>query len=271
VLIVKAPVVLLEEAKYLLKLCNCALLATVPSEKQHAKAISDVFGFNLLTYDPPGSYTPSTLTFSLDFESSPIPPEKGFVLLYTSGTTGRPKGVLHSRSSAHAGLKSQVESFGLSGTDTWLHHSPVHWGAGCTLLVASVISRACLELCSTQFSTGWLLTRLQDGDVTCMYLPPSHLDALADKIGGEQRTWIRSQYEAVLSGIRKLRILCSGGVRISPSTQAIWKDLRGGKPLVVVYAMTEFLSLVAITDWRADKIPPEVSRILICGIKVKGK
>ncbi|KAK2752869.1 hypothetical protein FQN54_008022 [Arachnomyces sp. PD_36] len=251
-----SPVVLLEEAEYLLKICGCALLVTVPTEERQAKIISDTFGFNLLAYDPVDPRAPSTVSFSLDSESPGVPPEKGFILLYTSGTTGRPKGVLHSRSAAHIGLQSQVESFGLTGSDTWLHHHPVHWGAGCTLSVVVIISHACLEFCSAQFSTDWLLTRLQDGDATCLYLPPFDLDALANKIDDWQRAQTQSQEKIFLSGIRNLRILCSGGVRVSPAIQAVWRDIRGGKPLVVVYAMTELLSLASITDWRDDKILP---------------
>ena len=181
-------------------------------------------------------------------------------MFQTSGTTGKPKGVLYTREAATIGLRSQIQSFGLSSTDVGFQSSPLHWGAGFTLSMITIISGACLELRGPNFSPAWLIDRLGAGGITFIYVPPFILDEIADSLTEAKNSRSVVQSEAALKGIRHIRVLCTGAMRIKSSTLLAWKSLRGGKPPMAVYAMTESMSLVASTDWDSDHIPPQVSR-----------
>jgi cyclohexanecarboxylate-CoA ligase len=70
---------------------------------------------------------PGTLSFERDFlagaQSDPdeltgreLPPDDPYLILFTSGTTGDPKGALHSQNTLHAGIRAYRDALGLDGT-----------------------------------------------------------------------------------------------------------------------------------------------------------
>lgn len=248
-----APGILPEEADYIFKRCNTVILASGSVTLPQAQAISDFTNVPLFTVDFSRHQRPASLSFQLDTTGPQIHKEKAFVVFQSSGTTGKPKGVLYSREAATIGLRSQIDSFGLSSADLWLQTSPLHWGAGFTLAMITIISGACLEFRGPGFGSQWLVGRLGAGGVTFVYIPPFLLDEIAGMLA-------ETRDEGALRGIRELRLLCTGAMRVRSSTISVWKGLRGGTPPMVVYAMSESISLVATTDYRSDVIPPEVSQ-----------
>jgi acyl-CoA synthetase (AMP-forming)/AMP-acid ligase II len=196
----------------------------------------------------------------LDTETSEVNPKKAFVLLQTSGTSGKPKGVLYTREAAIIGLRSQAETFNLSSADTWLQTSPLHWGAGFTLAMITLFSGGCVEFRKPDFNARWLVDRLGAGGITFVYIAPFLLDEIADMLAESRSPCSDSNTQAALRGIREVRVLCTGAMRVNPLTLSTWKGLRGGKPPMVVYAMTESISLVATTDWKSDTVVPQVSQ-----------
>ena len=69
-----------------------------------------------------------------------IEPGHASTLLYTSGTTGKPKGVLFRHHSTGAAARHFIELLGISGDDTIMAVTPLFhgnaWGAACTALEA---------------------------------------------------------------------------------------------------------------------------------------
>jgi acyl-CoA synthetase (AMP-forming)/AMP-acid ligase II len=70
----------------------------------------------------------------------PLGPADGSTLLYTSGTTGQPKGVLFRHHSTGAAARHFIELLGIGADDTILAVTPLFhgnaWGATCTALEA---------------------------------------------------------------------------------------------------------------------------------------
>ncbi|KAE8367661.1 hypothetical protein BDV27DRAFT_154806 [Aspergillus caelatus] len=258
VIVPLSPGVLVEEAKYFLELCNATLLAAGIADVQHAQAISDQVGVQCFTFDPMQCLLKEDPTFVLgsDDPCMSISMEKGFILLYTSGTTGPPKGVLHSRRGAVAGFRSLMSHMGMSPQDTWLLHSPVHWMGGVWQLFITVSAGACVEFCTSVFNPNWLMERLSAGDVSCMVMTPILLDTMEEKLHAARKAWPSSRHEAVMAGLRGLRILATGSMPVGPIRRAVWKNFRGGKPIVDLYGMTEELAMVARTSWEPDDATP---------------
>ena len=262
----KAPHVLPEEAKYFLQLCDSVLLTTVPDLAEQAQLISNTVGTKIFTFDHTLSQIPSKPVYKLDSEGSMINPEKGMVLLYTSGSTGPPKGVLHSRKGVAVAVKSNTKLLRMTPNDTCLHNAPVHWMGGFSLIFFTLFAGACTEFCKAFFNPSWLLERLRSPGATCLYMPPSLLDIMAKKLAVVKSTCSQSHYEEVLGGLRGLRLLLSGAMNIGQRQRTFWADIRGGRPLGEIYSMTEILSLVAFTDWDSHTDIPPVSLIFASGI-----
>ncbi|OQE10074.1 hypothetical protein PENFLA_c095G07633 [Penicillium flavigenum] len=243
------PRVLPEEAKYFLSVCNASLLASSPTATDHAQSISTVTSTPTYTYTPPTTCQPA---FTLSSNTQECNPEKGFVLLYTSGTTGPPKGVLYSRRSAAIGLRTKAEQLGLTPNDLWLHHMPAHWGAGFDFFTTCVYAGTCVEFCNAVYTSDWFWGRIKKGDVTCMFASPSVLDGLLESLGKRSG----EEYEAGVEGLRGLKLLASGAMRVSDRAKAVWRELRGDRPLVVLYSATEVAGLISTTHWEDGEDVP---------------
>ncbi|KAJ5114935.1 hypothetical protein NUU61_000694, partial [Penicillium alfredii] len=266
-----SPRVLPEEAQYFLSTCNAVLLATTPENAEQAQAISRASSVPVFTFRPSRSRERAQSEEGIDTDAfqpqfysrhdatSTIPGDNGFVLLYTSGTTGPPKGVLHTRDSAHKlhppTRASHSKEVSQTMSETWLHHQPVHWGGGFMSMMKCLLMGTCLEFCGGVFSPAWLLDRLQDPrrpPVTGLFLSPPLLDAVASDLEG-LRLNAPDRYEGALEGIRGLRALSSGAMQVNPRQREVWASLRGGKPLMVLYGLTENFGIVAMTGWRGSE------------------
>ncbi len=76
----------------------------------------------------PGSHTPYRALLGQPPDAAPLPaldPDSVRMVFYTSGTTGRPKGVLHSHNSIHALISQIREAWMVNPGDTFLVPSPI--------------------------------------------------------------------------------------------------------------------------------------------------
>jgi acyl-CoA synthetase (AMP-forming)/AMP-acid ligase II len=150
-----------EEARYFLGACNAVLLTSSQEAAEHGESLSTSLGIDLFTFSPSPATEYANAQFTLMHESSkdpsktPYNPTRGFALLYTSGTTGPPKGALYTCNSLVLGTQSYLDRLSLSTTDTWLHQMPAHWKGGFDFILAAAYTGACLEFCSSVFSPTW--------------------------------------------------------------------------------------------------------------------
>lgn len=86
------------------------------------------------------------------------------LVVFTSGTTGRPKGVVHRRAIIHEFARLIADYYEITDDDLVLHHLSVHHGAGAYVsFFPFLISGACIEFRSGSFSAPWTWDRWRRG------------------------------------------------------------------------------------------------------------
>ena len=170
---------------------------------------------------------------------SPLPvvnPERGAMLLYTSGTTGKPKGVLCTHAIFAAQLASVVQAWEWSARDRILHVLPLHHLHGVlNALSAALWSGASCELLP-RFDAERVFARIAEARGLSLFMAVptvyARLLALWEQADAPQRA-------AFSSGCRALRLMVSGSAALPIALFERWRAL-SGHSLLERYGMTEF-------------------------------
>jgi len=160
---------------------------------------------------------------------APVDPEAALGLLYTSGTTGRPKGALLSRRAFRASARASAALLGVQPGDCWLVCLPLQHVAGLSLLTRSVLHGTSLLL--------------HDG------FDPERVSDAVDREGIAGVSLVPSMLARVLDAradrpppSRLRRILLGGAAAPAP---LLARAAEAGFPVAPTYGLTEATSQVA--------------------------
>lgn len=111
-------------------------------------------------------------------ELAPVHEWDTFTIPYTSGTTGKPKGVLVSHRSRILQFYGMASEYGCySPDDRFLGFAPLCHGAGLAFSIAAIYLGGQLELLS-RFDPEEVLRRLDEGAATGVFMVPTHFHAI---------------------------------------------------------------------------------------------
>lgn len=184
--------------------------------------------------------TPSTLTATA--ELAVVGPDDHALLMYTSGTTGKPKGVVHSQSSLLAGGWTTAVAHGLSGDDRGFCVLPIyHINGLCVTVMGALVSGGSLVMVS-KFSASNFWTQIAEGEATWFSVVPtiiSHLlHGATDPHAGTRLRFGRSASSA-----------------LAVETQSAFED-RFGVPIIETMGLTETAAQIL-----SNPLPPGVRKI----------
>jgi malonyl-CoA/methylmalonyl-CoA synthetase len=194
------------------------------------------------------------------------------MIVYTSGTTGRPKGVVTTHANIRAQVESLVEAWGWTEADRTLLVLPLHHAHGIVNVVACCLwSGATCEMLS-KFDADRTWEVLASGRLTLfMAVPTIYLRLIAafDAAPPERRS-------AMGAACRKLRLMVSGSAALPVPTLERWREITG-HTLLERYGMTEIgmaLSNPLVGERRPGFVGRPLPRVevrLVDGeIEVKG-
>jgi malonyl-CoA/methylmalonyl-CoA synthetase len=156
------------------------------------------------------------------------------MILYTSGTTSRPKGAV----TTHANLRAQMESlkraWEWSRDDRILHVLPLHHTHGIVnVLLCALWAGAVCEM-HPGFDARRVWERIGAGGLTLfMAVPTIYVKLIAE--------WMRAaagERERLSTACRALRLMVSGSAALPVSTFEAWREI-SGHALLERYGMTE--------------------------------
>ena len=207
------------------------------------------------------------------FASDDVDPDRMSVLLFTSGTTGNPKGVMLSQRNITANIMDTCRIAHILPTDKTLSILPIHHTYECTFGMLLVLYRGA----STAFCEGlkYITKNMEEAHNTVFIAVPLVLEMIYDKIwkqakkqgsDGKLRKAIkannkmkafgidlsRTLFKQVYAGLGgKLRMIITGAAALYPNVFRGFEDL--GITVLQGYGLTECTPLVAGTPESAKE------------------
>jgi malonyl-CoA/methylmalonyl-CoA synthetase len=159
-----------------------------------------------------------------DFADPPHAPDDLAAILYTSGTTGRSKGVMLSRENLASNAEALVGLWRFTDGDVLLHALPVFHTHGLFVATNCVIYSGARMIFHRAFQPSVVLAALP-GATVMMGVPTFYTRLLSDP--GLTR-----------DATEHVRLFISGSAPLSPATHAEWRE-RTGHAILERYGMTE--------------------------------
>lgn len=125
-----------------------------------------------------------------------VHPNDPVAIMYTGGTTGEPKGVVHTQKSLQSILYSQIVEFEISRRGKMLHVAPLPHAGGFMLL--SGLLRGNTQVIERSFSPTEFVQRIEETGSTFSFLVPTMIYALLEEVPGERIA--KSSLETILYG-----------------------------------------------------------------------
>src|SRR6185436_5952735 len=168
-------------------------------------------------------------------------------LLYTSGSTGSPKGVMHSHRSLATVVRSIARYLGTTGEDVVLSVLPLSFGYGLTQLLPTFLAGGTLVLERSFAFPQVTLQLLAAERCTGFAMVPTIATMLL-------------QNDLSRFDLSALRYLTNAGAGIAPE---LLRDLRSRLPWVRIFPMygqTECMRATFLPPEEVDRIPASVGR-----------
>jgi malonyl-CoA/methylmalonyl-CoA synthetase len=201
----------------------------------------------------------------LDGPAYPLPaldPDRRAMILYTSGTTSRPKGVVTTHGSIEAQVRTLVDAWGWTCDDRILLVLPLHHVHGIINVLACALWAGATCDMLPKFDADETWRRIAGGDLTLFMAVPtiySRLIAAWDAARAEDRA-------AMAAGCRRVRLMVSGSAALPVGVLERWRAI-SGHDLLERYGMTE-IGMALSNPLRGKRRPGFVGTPL-AGVEVR--
>lgn len=182
------------------------------------------------------------------------------MILYTSGTTSKPKGVVMT----HANIESQVtmliQAWGWTENDHTLLVLPLHHVHGLINVLSCALWAGAKCEVLPKFDAAKTWSAFSRGEITVfMAVPTVYAKLIAE--------WEDSSDKAAMSeGCKKMRLMVSGSAALPVSTLAKWKEI-SGHVIMERYGMTE-TGMTLSNPLKGNRVPGSVGSPLP-GVQVR--
>ena len=214
------------ELDYVLADSDAAIVVAHPDFADRLRPIAAAHGRRfLLTTEFDG---PEAVTLP------PIDPARRAMMVYTSGTTGKPKGVVTTHANIQAMTTTLVDAWGWTAADHILHVLPLHHVHGIVNVLTCALwaGAACEFLSKFEADSTW--AAFVERPLTLFMAVPTIYKRLI-------AAWEAAPPEcqaAMSAACDKLRLMVSGSAALPVSVLERWRDI-SGHTLLERYGMTE--------------------------------
>ncbi|KAK0257973.1 hypothetical protein LTR35_007447 [Friedmanniomyces endolithicus] len=189
------------------------------------------------------------------------------VVIFTSGTTGPPKGSVMRRGYTFEGALSVADHYRITQDDVLLHVLPVHHATGLGIMFFPfIISGALIEFKSGSFSPEWTWDRWRKGGITFFSGVPTIYMRMQRYY--EQTLSKRPDIDQYIAGARKLRACLCGTSALPKPIADFWTEILG-KKILLRYGATEIGAVYKVPYDNPESVPDGSVGTLFAGCDVK--
>jgi malonyl-CoA/methylmalonyl-CoA synthetase len=236
-----------EEAAYLLRKSRSIAIITASSAEKlgtsleiHLKADGSA-GFRSISISPHLGTSALSVQDLLISSNSALNENDAGVVIFTSGTTGPPKGVVMRRSFVYDYALSVADHYRLMESDVILHILPVHHATGVGInFFPFLVSGACIEFRNGSFDASWLWERWRAGGLSFFSGVPTIYMRMMRFYEENLASLPSHELDQYISGARNLRALLCGSSALPEPIQKFWTMTMAGRTILTRYGATEF-------------------------------
>lgn len=178
-----------------------------------------------------------------------ILPERRAMILYTSGTTSLPKGVVTTHRNIHAQITSLVKAWEWSSSDTIVNILPLHHVHGIVNVVSCAFYTGASCRFLPDFDAAAVFALFKAGEVNLFMAVPTiyfkliaYFDSLPD-----------SEQSVLSASMKEFRLMVSGSAALPVTVMDQWKRI-SGHVLLERYGMTE-IGMAISNPYRGERRP----------------
>ncbi len=232
------------ELEYFIGDTQATMLVADAAGRELLAPIAAARGIRLISYNDAIASEPSPLPAVDDTRRA--------MILYTSGTTSRPKGVVTTHDNIEAQITSLVRAWKWSADDRVLLCLPLHHVHGIINVVSCALwSGATCEILP-RFDSNTVWDRIASGSLTLFMAVPTiytRLIAAWETASPQRRTQLTQ-------ACGRLRLMVSGSSALPVSTLNRWKEI-SGHTLLERYGMTE-IGMALSNPLEGPRVPGSV-------------
>jgi malonyl-CoA/methylmalonyl-CoA synthetase len=193
-----------------------------------------------------------------------ISPDRRAMILYTSGTTSKPKGVVTTHANIQAQIESLVEAWEWSAEDRVPLFLPMHHIHGIINVTSCALWSGATVEAFERFDLNAILGRVRDDAYTLFMAVPTIYVKLIQALEAAST----EERAAIVGGFARMRLMVSGSAALPASVHEQWTALTGQK-LLERYGMTE-IGMGLSNPYHGERRPGAVGRPLP-GVEVRLK
>ena len=174
------------------------------------------------------------------------------MILYTSGTTSRPKGVVTTHANIAAQIESLVEAWEWSPADRILSCLPLHHVHGIINVAGCALWSGAICDMLPRFDATVVWDRIATGDLTLFMAVPT----IYTRLIARWEAASLQRREVLSRACRSFRLMVSGSAALPVSTLERWREI-SGHTLLERYGMTE-IGMALSNPLRGERVPGSV-------------
>lgn len=238
--------------QYIIKNARVSQLVSSPEYQADLAPLAATQGLRLV---------PTDMAVPVDTDLPEIAPDRRAMILYTSGTTGAPKGVVTTHANITAQITALTQAWAWQPTDHILNVLPMHHVHGIiNVLSCALWSGATCEF--MPFDAHQVLRRLGEGSISLFMAVPT----IYYKLISAYHTLDTTVQDAISAGLKQMRLMVSGSAALPVSVLAQWREI-SGHTLLERYGMTE-MGMAISNPYRGERRPGYIGQPL-AGVDVK--